>query len=182
MAHHVDYVRPDGRTLTGFGHDPMVLLWDVAHRTLRGRLTGHLFNIAFSPDGRTLAGASSRHILLWHSAGRTLSAVQDDPSPQVNALAFGPDGRTLATVGLPSVVAGSAVALWRDGRVIARLDGHTGPVLDAVFSPDGRTLASAAADQAVILWQTDARRSAQHICGVLIRSLAEAQWRQNVPG
>ncbi|WP_203874778.1 nSTAND1 domain-containing NTPase, partial [Planobispora takensis] len=188
---------PDGRTLAGSGHDPAVLLWDVAHRTLRGRLLGHqasvytiafdpssptlasagedgtillwdltqaslaghataVADIAFSPDGRTLASASGRRTMLWHSADRTLAAVYDDPSPQVNALAFSPDGRTLATaggtVGLPSVIAGSAVTLWRDGRVAARLDGHTGPVLDAAFSPDGRLLATGGVDHTVILW------------------------------
>ncbi|GAA3445979.1 PD40 domain-containing protein [Planomonospora venezuelensis] len=146
---------PSSSMLSSAGEDGTILLWDLAQASLAGHATA-VADVAFSPDGRTLAGASGRRTMLWHSADRTLAAVHDDPSPQVNALAFSPDGRTLATaggiVGLPSVVAGSAVTLWRDGRAALRLDGHTGPVLDAVFSPDGRLLATGGVDRTVILW------------------------------
>jgi WD40 repeat protein/serine/threonine protein kinase len=95
---------PDTRTLASAGtgdHD--VKLWDVARRrqtaTLAGFENGAL-NVAFSPDGRLLAGGSrGGTVKVWEVASGQPVATVDAHQGSVYGLAFSPDGRTLATVG-----------------------------------------------------------------------------------
>ncbi|MEM7771658.1 MAG: hypothetical protein AAF327_14265, partial [Cyanobacteria bacterium P01_A01_bin.37] len=105
----------------------------------------------FSPDGQTLATASSDTTAkLWRSDGSLITTLQGHTAA-VLAVRFSPDGQTLATAS-----SDNTVKLWRsDGSLITTLQGHTAAVLAVRFSPDGQTLATASSDTTVKLWSNN---------------------------
>ena len=129
-------------------------LWDTATGNHLATLTAHkesVYNIAFSPDGNTLASSGRGEIYLWDVANRqqklSLSGYIGDPW----ALVFSPDGQTLASGGTDS-----DVHLWdvETGEHKIALTGHTDRIISVAFSPDGKTLASSGGwkDRTVRLW------------------------------
>ena len=141
----------DGQTLASGsgGWDDTVRLWDVntgrAIRTLRGQPN----DVAFSPDGRTLASASLDIIKLWDVAtGREIRTLTGH-TRGVYSVSFSPDGNTLASGG-----SDNTLKLWdvNTGREIRTLTGHTDYVTSVAFSPNGKTLASGSWDSTVVLW------------------------------
>ncbi len=105
--------------------------------------------VAFSPDGKLLAAASSVGVHLYDA--QSLNLVRFIPSETwVRSLAFSPDG---------SLMAGGSydhnVRLWRttDGSLVRTLQGAADQVHSVAFSPDGQLLAAAADDDALRIWR-----------------------------
>ena len=125
-------------------------LWDTASGQLKAILqAGSVVTLAFSPDGKTLATASSDPTVeLWDVASGQLKVTLNADGP----LAFSPDGQTLAGVGWNDESNHATVRLWEvaSGRLKATLE----PSLDysravdfihqfsLAFSSDGKTLAA----------------------------------------
>jgi WD40 repeat protein len=125
--------------------------------------TSPLNGLAFSADGRTLAGADyAGTIVLWDTASGKVRATLTEPGRRrVTSLAFAPDGQTLAAaVGNPPGRdhEPGLVTLWdvASGQRRLTLTGHTNEVLSVAFSPDGRLLASGGSDRSVRLWDLTA--------------------------
>ena len=102
--------------------------------------SGPVFSVAFSPDGKTLAGAGNTSMRLWDMATRRpIGHPLTGPTGGVISVAFSPDGKTLAGGG-----GAQGVRLWDVGtghQIRNHLTGHTGPVGSVAISPDGKTLA-----------------------------------------
>jgi WD40 repeat protein len=112
---------------------------------------GFLCQLAFSPDGQTLAGATMGEVKLWDAKAGDLKQTLTPKSLTVWALAFSRDNRLLAGCGTTGVEGKRRtwLTLWdlRSGAIIHSIDAGEAGAATApgtlAFSPDGKWLASA---------------------------------------
>ena len=125
----------------------------------RNSLEGHsnsVRSVVFSPDGKTLASASSDNtIKLWHLETQKPIATLIGHSNLVNSVAFSFDGLILA-----SASDDNTIKLWHleTQKRIATLTGHSDLVNSVAFSPDSKTLASASDDKTIKLWHLETQK------------------------
>ncbi|MGF1580942.1 MAG: WD40 repeat domain-containing protein [Gemmataceae bacterium] len=141
---------PDGK-FVAVDRDRATQLWDLKTKKVV-RTFEHSFNIyrlAFSPDGKTLAGAqlgSYGGVQIWDAkTGKLLKTLRNDAG--VNCLAFSPNGRALVSGGLKA-------RLWNvaTGKELCTLDGHKQNIKCVAFSPDGKKVATGSQDKRVCIW------------------------------
>ncbi|MHC5777479.1 nSTAND1 domain-containing NTPase [Nostoc sp.] len=118
----------------------------------RNRLEGHqddVTSVSFSPDGKTIATASSDGTAqLWNLQGELLQEFQGHQSQEVTSVSFSPDGKTIATAS-----SDRTARLWNlQGELLQEFQGHQDSVNSVSFSPDGKTIATASFDKTARLW------------------------------
>jgi len=122
--------------------------------------TGHHGAARLSPDNRRLYLArsdarNSRYSILCLdlTTGQELWRTETQRDYGLTALAVSPDGQVLAS---GSGFEDPTIRVWdaATGRLLVRLDGHTGWVAELAFTKDGRRLISAATDQTIRFWDT----------------------------
>jgi WD40 repeat protein len=105
--------------------------------------------VAFSPNGKILAVASSSGIHLYDI--RTFDEIRFIKTDSwARSIDFSPDGEILA-----AGIFDNSIRLWRtsDGVLLKSFEGHSSWVRSVAFTSDGTILASASDDNTVRLWR-----------------------------
>src|SRR5687767_442161 len=108
---------------------------------------GYITELAWSPDGQTLAVAHGGGIALWQRSfgAKPTASFQPHDGP-VKGISFSPDGYVLATASADSSV---RLCVVPTGATFNILRGHEGGVESVAFSPEGSLLASCSTDKTV---------------------------------
>ena len=154
-------VSPDGMTLATGSDDGLLQLWRLPDGSPLFPSLQHpdpIIDIAFSPDGATIASSSRNEVRLWRVSDRSLlfllDRYLDDEFP--SEIAFSPNGEMVT----------DGVTLWNvyDGTILRTL-GESIKHSTVAFSPDSLTLAVNGYDSEIELWQVSD--------GSLIRTIGE---------
>ena len=134
---------------------------ELQFTTLSGH-TADVYDVAYSPDGGTLAtGSADGTVRLWNVATGQLSSTLTGHGRAVRAVAYSPDGGTLATGSIDRTVKLWDVATGQLQHSFAR---HPQAVLAVAYSRDGGTVATGSADGKARLWDV----ATGHLSKVLI--------------
>ncbi|MFH0903248.1 MAG: protein kinase [Pseudomonadota bacterium] len=121
-----------------------------------------MLDVAFSPDGKTVASACADGRAYLFDTASALPRVLRGQQGSSWSVEFSPDGRLLA-LGTSS----GQVVLWELERGTSKVmpGEHRGIVYGVAFSPDSRLLASAGEDAAVMLWDLADGRAGRVLSG-----------------
>lgn len=160
---------PDSTTVASGGKDNVVRLWDATVQqpsgfkkffgfadtrhpqlTIQGHPV-HVRTLAFSPDGKMLAGGSNLGAVhLWDAHTGTKLFTLKEHSNKIRALAFSSDGKTLATGST-----NGKIILWDTENGKQNSTNIVEPrvtVSQLLFSPDGKILVSGDGRGIIQLW------------------------------
>jgi hypothetical protein len=118
--------------------------------------------IAYSPDGKVLAGCDSNQLRVYDPASGKLLMTLSGHEGDVISVTFSFDGKYLATGSVDTTV-----RIWdaSNGELIRVLNGHSAEVGGLGFSPDGNLLFTSSEDGMLIIWDVET--------GELLRRLPE---------
>ena len=152
---------PDSQTIVTGNQEGKVHFWDVSTAALKntfiGDKDGIIFNITYSPDGKTIAVVSSyndRVLLRDAKTGKhkatlahfgfidTIFLLLQNREYDIGPIAYSPDGNTIVTGGDYYTIEKGTVYLWNAStgkrkRVIFK---GPGAVRTVVFSKDGKRI------------------------------------------
>ncbi|GAC1652446.1 MAG: hypothetical protein NVS4B12_23890 [Ktedonobacteraceae bacterium] len=163
---------PDGKRVASAGEDRAVLLWYPSKEqlkksfltTLTSMLSlqrdvlklnshdGRVNGLAWSPDSKYIASASSDHRILIRDAltGTSAYSYGSSRKSMKNCVAWSPNGKHLASGGNDKTVEIWSKATKGSSFVYY---GHIGYVTSVAWSPDSSRIASAGVDRTIQVWQ-----------------------------
>jgi RNA polymerase sigma factor (sigma-70 family) len=158
QAVHAMAISPDGTTLAAGcwkgERQGEVSLCDLQTGQVKHRLgeqeIGHIYSVAFSPDGKNVAGGGNdRNVRIWDVETGLLKHVLESKATSYREVSYSPDGKLLAGAGPADV------PVWEieSGKVVRTLRGHQGEVHSAVFSNRGDTITTCGSDKTIRFWR-----------------------------
>ena len=139
---------PDGKRIASRDGMGMVKVWDTTSGeeliTLYALGAG---KVAFSPDGKWLAGSGKGTVKIWDATSYEEWRSFQGETNNMWALVFSPDGRRVASAGAYSPLNRGELKVWDviSGREILTLKRPYG-FWSVAFSPDGKRLAFSSGD------------------------------------
>jgi len=129
------------------------VLADLPRVALKVPAADPVASLAFSPEGRYLAAAIGRQVVLYDVGTSKLAATLGDHPGPITSVAFAPDGGSLVTAGGRAGQFGF-FTVWDVVKRQRRLDvrGHSDSILAAAVAPDGKALATAGYDRQILIW------------------------------
>ena len=160
----------DGKTLVAaVRNPPRIVTWEtkgwneIARQTAPG---GHLYGLALSRDGSSLASAHNEHwIAFWDADALVESTprLRGAHEGAVLSVDWRPDGTRLASGGQDGLVQVWNVDDREEPSAVFR--GHSHVVRQVRWSPDGSRLASASQDGTVKIWDPAVSSSSEDLSG-----------------
>lgn len=116
-------------------------------------LRARVFEIAFSSNGRLLAGTGENgNARVWHISGKQLAEFKGTQG-DVRRVVFSPDSKHIATVGYDNTI-----YLWdTSGKRLTPFKGYG----DVAFSPDSKLLVTSGDDGTPRLWNVSEQQSVE---------------------
>ena len=156
---------PDGRMLATASTDGKVRIWETVsgnERSAVGGQRGITFAVAFSPDGKQIAGSPVMNLarpFIWDVATGSARGGGELYGNCGEAIRFSPDGKTIATGGWSS-----RIQLW-DAAAGDELSVSSGssPIEVVSFRPDGGSVLTGHDDGTLREWDTDRGRPLRNI-------------------
>ncbi|MES9541513.1 TIR domain-containing protein [Actinomadura sp. NPDC000600] len=138
--------------------------------TLRMPLTTWVTSVAFSPDDRYLALATTDGVLRVFDTGTGAELRRLTLADKAFTMVFSPDSAALAVGGGSDLENNSRNTDGRlydvpSGRLRATFKGHTQAIRAMSFSPDGRALVTAAQDDTARIWDARTGRELHELRG-----------------
>ncbi len=143
---------PDDRNIVTSSFENGVTVWNADSGQLMQHLpvAERINDVTCSPDGRWIAAATGRKIILWNSqTGAAETAVDAGLRVDLQHLAFSEDSRRLLGV------SGFGVRVWdpRSGAALTPVLSHPNFwIFEAAFSPDGTQVISCGRDALARIW------------------------------
>ncbi len=131
-----------------------VMVWDASTthcEVFRNGESGGFDCVAFSPDGKLLAGSDGTKVKVWKLGTGPDMLTFEGTLGQVRGPVFSADGRRAAAAGDDGVV-----RVWdpASGKQCLSVV-HAGGAVHVTYSPEGKRLASAGADGTVKVWDAE---------------------------
>jgi WD40 repeat protein len=158
---------PNGQLLasaSGGGFDFTMRLWSVPTGTLLKKvdLQGIGFSVAFSGDGRMVAGAAwdQVHVFRSQNVDRIGAFLGGNKHQAAEVVVFSPDGKVLTTAGDEGIVRGWVISSGESSFTLTKdlPKGETDRILALAYSPDGDTLISGSEGGMIQIWNVKQRR------------------------
>jgi WD40 repeat protein len=156
---------PDGKKLASVGDSRALCLWDVAsgkllHEFPNSQQNPFMEHVAFSPDGKILAGLEGTNLILWDTESFKIQRKFEIKDHYPRTFSFAQDGKAVIIGG-----ESGSLRLWdiASGDLIHPFAGVRGDIWTIALSARGQILACEAGQGKVRLWDVATGRAIRDI-------------------
>ncbi len=136
-------------------YDYVVHIRDMTTGAVERSIDGYqqgIRHLAFSPDGKFLAGAAGPRLRIWDLEGNRETALHKRGAKHFQGLAFTADGRYLATVSNDETVRIWETNNWQEHTTFTW---KIGRLLNIALSPEGLCAAAGSDKGQIVIWDLE---------------------------